>query len=323
MNDDFEKTVQEMQSLQEAALLTGAADLVLQQYALSAPDMGAARFDFFCRTFSRCATRSENIGYYAAELALARRAMLKNGNDHPELFDEVRQQVFYGDAEGLEKLIATLTETVPARAFISPGFETRTRQFLKEQVTHYSFTDRDIAGLQQKLSLAAANDRLARIWENAVAEIGEIHRSKRERDLDGLNRWSFQFQSDDLLKKLSFRNTYVNLAYERLVREHEIKNIRPEDYCRQHRLKVQKQINDLTGTTDAKGRQICRKYAINKVYKAVAGQDKFKLQSVWKALEKYQDESFYADTAAILTALDGGAKNRDVRLPRRPYRQYD
>lgn len=65
MNDDFEKTVQEMQSLQEAALLTGAADLVLQQYALSAPDMGAARFDFFCRTFSRCATRSENIGYYA------------------------------------------------------------------------------------------------------------------------------------------------------------------------------------------------------------------------------------------------------------------
>ena len=312
-----------MQSLQEAALLTGAADLVLQQYVLSAPDMGAARFDFFCRTFACCATRSENIGYYAAELALARRAMLKKGNDHPELFDEVRQQVFYGDAEGLEKLIGALTATVPARALITSGFETCTCQFLKKQVTHYSFTDREIAGLQQKLSLAAPNDRLARIWEKAAAEIGETHRRKRERDLNGLNRWGFQFQSDDLLKKLSFRNTYVNLAYERLVREHEIKNIRPEDYCRQHRLKVQKQINDLIGTTDAKGKQICRKYAINKVYKAIAGQDKFKLQSVWKALEKYQDESFYADTAAILTALDGGAKNRDVRLPRRPFRQYD
>ena len=40
-----------MQSLQEAALLTGAADLVLQQYALSAPDMGAARFDFSAGLF--------------------------------------------------------------------------------------------------------------------------------------------------------------------------------------------------------------------------------------------------------------------------------
>lgn len=312
-----------MQSLQEAALLTSAADLVLQQYVLSAPDMGATRFDFFCRTFACCAARSENIGYYAAELALARRAMLKNGNDHPELFDEVRQQVFYGDAEGLEKLIRTLTATVPPRAFIPPAFENHTRQFLKKQVMHYSFTDRDIAGLQQQLSLAAANNQLARIWENAVAEIGEIHRRKRERDLDGLNRWGFQFQSNDLLKKLSFRNTYINLAYERLVREHEIKNIRPEDYCRQHRLKVQKQINDLIGTTDTKGKRICRKYAINKVYKAIAGQDKFKLQNVWKALEKYQDESFHAETAAILTALDGGAKNRDVRLPRRPCPQYD
>lgn len=44
-----------------------------------------------------------------------------------------------------------------------------------------------------------------------------------------LNRWAFAFKSDDLLKKLSFRNTYVNLLYERLVREHEIKTSFPKN----------------------------------------------------------------------------------------------
>ena len=129
--------------------------------------------------------------------------------------------------------------------------------------------------------------------------------------------------TDDLLKKLSFRNTYVNLLYERLVREHEIKNIVPEEHYRRHRLIVQRQIRELTGTLDAKGKEICRKYAINKVYKAVAGNDKFKLQSAAHALEKYEGESFYPETTAVLSALDGGVKNRDVRLPQKPYRGYD
>lgn len=101
MDGRFDKAVRDMLSLEdEAVLLTSAADLVLQEYVLSAPAMSAKHFGLFCRTFARLAPRSQDITYQAAEAALARRA-LSVENPQPELFDEVRQQVFRGDAGGL------------------------------------------------------------------------------------------------------------------------------------------------------------------------------------------------------------------------------
>ena len=98
MDGRFDKAVRDMLSLEdEAVLLTSAADLVLQEYVLSAPAMSAKHFGLFCRTFARLAPRSQDITYQAAEAALARRA-LSVENTQPELFDEVRQQVFRGDA---------------------------------------------------------------------------------------------------------------------------------------------------------------------------------------------------------------------------------
>lgn len=323
MDGRFDKAVRDMLSLEdEAVLLTSAADLVLQEYVLSAPTMSAKHFGLFCRTFARLAPRSQDITYQAAEAALARRA-LSVENTQPELFDEVRQQVFRGDAGGLAALAAAIGRETGARQPLCPGFADRTQRFFARQAWHHSFTDDEIRRLRETLTEEYPNPQIRGIFAAAAAEAEQIQRQKRERDINMLNRWAFAFKSDDLLKKLSFRNTYVNLLYERLVREHEIKNIVPEEHYRRHRLIVQRQIWELTGTLDAKGKEISRKYAINKVYKAVAGNDKFKLQSAAHALEKYEGESFYPETTAVLSALDGGVKNRDVRLPQKPYRGYD
>lgn len=323
MDGRFDKAVRDMLSLEdEAVLLTSAADLVLQEYVLSAPTMSAKHFGLFCRTFARLAPRSQDITYQAAEAALARRA-LSVENTQPELFDEVRQQVFRGDAGGLAALAAAIGRETGARQPLCPGFADRTQRFFARQAWHHSFTDDEIRRLRETLTEEYPNPQIRGIFAAAAAEAEQIQRQKRERDINMLNRWAFAFKSDDLLKKLSFRNTYVNLLYERLVREHEIKNIVPEEHYRRHRLIVQRQIRELTGTLDAKGKEISRKYAINKVYKAVAGNDKFKLQSAAHALEKYEGESFYPETTAVLSALDGGVKNRDVRLPQKPYRGYD
>lgn len=239
------------------------------------------------------------------------------------MFDEVRQQVFRGDAGGLAALAAAIGRETGARQPLCPGFADRTQRFFTRQAWHHSFTDDEIRRLRETLTEEYPNPQIRGIFAAAAAEAEQIQRQKRERDINMLNRWTFAFKSDDLLKKLSFRNTYVNLLYERLVREHEIKNIVPEEHYRRHRLIVQQQIRELTGTFDTKGKEICRKYAINKVYKTVAGNDKFKLQSAAHALEKYEGESFYPETTAVLSALDGGVKNRDVRLPQKPYRGYD
>ena len=73
MDGRFDKAVRDMLSLEdEAVLLTSAADLVLQEYVLSAPAMSAKHFGLFCRTFARLAPRSQDITYQAAEAALAR-----------------------------------------------------------------------------------------------------------------------------------------------------------------------------------------------------------------------------------------------------------
>ena len=81
MDGRFDKAVRDMLSLEdEAVLLTSAADLVLQEYVLSAPTMSAKHFGLFCRTFARLAPRSQDITYQAAEAALARRKRNKSSD---------------------------------------------------------------------------------------------------------------------------------------------------------------------------------------------------------------------------------------------------
>lgn len=73
MDGRFDKAVRDMLSLEdEAVLLTSAADLVLQEYVLSAPAMSAKHFGLFCRTFAggaplpRCNYQAAGSGAGAA-----------------------------------------------------------------------------------------------------------------------------------------------------------------------------------------------------------------------------------------------------------------
>ncbi len=242
MNGGFDKAVRALQSLKdEAALFTCAADALLQEYVLSAPDMSAKYFDSFRQIFAQLAPRRSDITYQAAETALARRAQ-QNEHESWELFDEVRQQIFRGDANGLNAIAEEIGKQTAARQSVSPQFADRTRQFFAKQIWYHSFTEEEIRRLTETLTSEFPNPQICRIFSAAAAESRQIQQKKRERDLGMLNNWAFAFKSDDLLKKLSFRNTYVNLAYECLVREHEIKNIIPEQYYHRHRLAVQRQV---------------------------------------------------------------------------------
>lgn len=315
MGSRFEIAAKNLYELDGASPPWQTAPSVFDEYVLSAPDLGERHFAPFCRIFGRWVSRLEEADYNAAELALARRASLSP--KETDIFDELRQEVFRGDACGLEKIARAIGDNADRRQTICSGFDKRTRQFFARQIWGHSFTDEEISRLQGILRRRCTHPRIEETLRASAEEAAFIQRRKRNRDLNTINRWAYAFASDDLLKKLSFRNTYINIAYERLVRQHDTKDINPDILFNRHRLEVQRKIKDLTGRKDAKGKEICRKYAINKVYKAVAGQDKFKLECVARALEKYRGEEFYHDTSVILKALDGGDKNRNVLLPGR------
>ena len=312
-NDRFAEALGNLQALDGASPQWQTAPSVFDEYVLSAPDLGERNFAPFCRLFGRFVSRLDDLSYNAAELALARRAM--QTPESAELFDELKTDAFRGDARGLEKIARAIGDNADKKQSVCPGFAARTQKFFADQIWRHSFTDEEILRLQNTLGRRLPNPRIEEILRAAARETGLVHKQKRNRDMRSLNRWAMAFNSDDLLKKLSFRNTYINVAYARLVRQTDTKDLAPEELYRRHRLDVQKQVRDLTGTRDAKGKEICRKYAVNKVYKAIAGQDKFKLQCVQHALAKYRDEAFCRETAAILAALDGGDKNRNVLLP--------
>ena len=267
----------------------------------------------FCKAFS--------CDFDGLRVALARKSM-GNESCERELFDDIEKSPPQIDRKALNDLIVILGQNTkymdnPPEAFLD-DFE----EFIDKKVRYYSFRDQDIAKMQEVLQDDYTNPKIRERFEQIAERVEKVHKQKRNRKLTELNKWAFGYKNEDLIKKLSFRSTYVNILYESIVRQNDIKDISIEDYYHQHRLKVQQRITALTGTTDTKGKVIVRKYAGNKVYKTISAQDKFKLQACRNALVNYQDESFYDDTASMLTALDGGEKNRDLKKPLRSY-HYD
>lgn len=322
MSERFNQALNTLKNTDWAASFDDAAQSVLEEYVLSAPNMGHQNFESFCLAFSQYVTCNPNADFYSAEIALARRSQEKNIYE-PELFDEVNQQLFFGDADGLNILFQHIGQRCPKFKYLPINFDTKFRHFVAKQMWCHSFSEQQTDKLKQTLTSEFANSEIQNIFQLGALDISNISKQKIERDIEELNRWAFAFKSDDLLKKLSFRNTYANLAYELLVRKREIKNISPEAYYHKHRLTTQAKIKELTGTTDRFGKIIRRKYALNKVYKLVAANDTFKLESVTYALKNYQEAPFYDDCQTILTALEGGKKYRDVKIPRRPFRWRD
>ena len=318
MSERFKKALFDLENTDWAASFDDAAQCVLDEYVLSAPNMGEKNFESFCRAFSQYVIHSSNAEFNSAEIALARRCQEKN-IPAPELFDEVRQTVFSGDAFGTKKIISSIGHTFPYGLSVSQKFSDKFEKFLVRQIQNHDFTNSELNELNNTLAQEYSNPKLSDLFSRCSLLIKQTHLQKIKRDIAMLNHWAFSFKSEDLLKKLSFRNTYLNLSYELLVRQHGIKNIDPESYYRKHRFHIQQAVKDLTGKYDRTGKLICRKYAINKVYKATAENDTFKLESVFQALKKYENETFFEDCNAILKALEGGRKYREVKIPQKPF----
>ncbi len=314
MTERFNQALSTLKNTDWAASVDDAAQSVLEEYVFSASHMSGKNFELFCNVFAKYIVHNSGSDFYPAEIALSRHSHETLLNQ-PELFDEINQQLFKGDTSGIIQLIRTIGDSCSRTACLPTNLGNKLSDFFSKQVWHHSFSRQDIQLVQKSLTTEYPNVQLSRIFHTLSANIESIKKQKIKRDINQLNDWAFRFESNDLLKKLSFRNTYINLAYELLVREHDIKNIFPEKYYQNHRQIIQKKIKELTGTFDCKGKQICRKYALNKVYKSTATQDTFKLESVIHALDHYQNEIFFDDCKTILTALEGGRKYREVKIP--------
>ena len=322
MDERFQQAHDNLMNINWATSLDDAAQYTLEEYVLSAPNMGRRFFEHFLIAFSQCVVNNSKVNFYSAEIALARRSQEQSSYE-PEFFDEVNQQLFLGDAQGLTSILTEIGKSCPKHQRLPKNFDKKFRSFLAKQIQCHSFSNSQITSFLQTLTTEFPNSELNQIYNSCANDIRDIKKRKIERDICELNKWAFDFKSNDLLKKLSFRNTYINLAYELLVKEHEIKSISPEKYYQNHRIKIQKEIRNITGALDKKGKKICRKYAINKVYKAVSSSDTFKFEAVLKAMKKNINEDFYEECQVILKAIEGGRKHREVNIPQKPFPIYE
>lgn len=292
------------------------ANLVLESYALAEPKPTLPVLNNFIPTFCHLAVKSNQISFSSLETMLAKRnfAML---NDDIELFDEVKPSEFKIDKKALNNFITTLGKTTQYSQNISQHFSKNIHRLITEKLQRYSFSDEDIKQIQQSLGFYYQNTKIRENYQAISSDINDIFNNKKNRDIKRVNNWAFGYKKDSLLQKLSFRSTYINLVYEAIVRQHDIKDINIDNYYKKHISKTREKISSLIGTSDKNGKTFCPQYAINKVYKAIALQDSFKLGAIEHSLKKHQDSDFYQDTVSILKSIEGGRKNREINLPKK------
>lgn len=292
------------------------ANSIMEDFVLLAGRKNNNDCQRFSKLFARLAPQNSEIGFYPLNMLIAQRVSLYP--EQKELFSDVRLKAVRPDTAFIINLSQDILEaSCPRKGHISQQFLKNFENFITGQIKTYDFSRADINKLTH---FFAESDCHHPEQENLYHSLPDIIRqaqaAKLDKEVAPLNNWAFQFHSDDLLKKLSFRSTYINLLYERLIRNCSIKHINCEQIYQQHRMMTAKKVKELTGTTDSKGKTICRKYAINKVYKAQASADNFKLDCLHAALEQ-DNLSSYAECKEILQALHGGKKSRNVRMPLR------
>lgn len=298
-----------------------SANFILYKYAFALPVVSKAKYAEFADVFCKLASNSNEISFNSLWIMTAKRNGVSQVSDR-DLFDDISVSPLQIDKTSLNNLINTLGKVVKTQAAPSNIFLKNFSDFIAKKVKEYSFKDKEISQMQEVLNSEYANSKVSDSFKILAQDVKKIHSSKRIKEINELNNWAFKcnFTNDNLLKKLSFRSTYINLLYEAIIKENNIRDINIQEYYQQHRIKIGKQVAELTGSKDAKGKEIVRKYAINKVYKAVGAQDKFKHNAILHNLSKYQDYEFYEDTVNILEALDGGPKNRNLKQPLRMFR---
>lgn len=293
----------------------------MENYVLSGQKIDNKGFDKLVTVFAKLSPKDDYVSFYPINMLLWR----KSSPQEQELFDDITASSRRPDINALSRIVQ-ITDKVNSdfSSRIPDSFIKRYQDFILEKIKTTDFSTQDIEQLSQTFANCEShNPKLQKMYQLMPDMIRKIQNEKIGKEIHSLNKWAFEYKNDDLLKKLSYRSTYINLLYERLVREHSIKHIDITQQYQNHRIKMNRKVKELTGTTDSHGKEICRKYAINKVYKATASTDNFKLDCIKNALEKYADTPFYDDCQDIIRAIDGGEKSRNVKMPIKfPYHRH-
>lgn len=285
----------------------------MENYVLSGQKIDNKGFDKLVTVFAKLSPKDDYVSFYPINMLLWR----KSSTQEQELFDEITASSRRPDINALSRIVQIIDKVnSDFSSRIPDSFIKRYQDFILEKIKTTDFSTQDIEHLGQTFTNCEShNPKLQKMYQLMPDMMRKTQNEKISKEIHSLNKWAFEYKNDDLLKKLSYRSTYINLLYERLVREHSIKHIDITQQYQNHRIKMNRKVKELTGTTDSKGKEICRKYAINKVYKATANSDNFKFDCIKNALEKYADTPFYDDCRDILRAIDGGEKSRNVKMP--------
>ena len=290
-----------------------AAHRIMEDYALHTPHIRPDDGQRFAAVFADLAPRSNDIDFNSLDIMLGRRGFYLPFE--PEIFDKNDRSSQRVDISLLKDVIRNLGNRGYSDS-VSDDFVENFQSYILKKVSLFDLKNDDILRLSSYFQdTSPRNRKIAKLFAQMPEKISAIHNDKIGREINELNAWAFKYKNDDLLKKLSFRSTCINLMYRRLVQEQSIRYINPQDFYQQHRLEMNRRVRELTGTLDKDGKTICRKYAINKVYKAEAADDNFKIDSLFTAIEKYADQPFYNDCCSVLNAIHGGDKSREVYMP--------
>ncbi|MBP3546510.1 MAG: hypothetical protein J6K16_05200 [Alphaproteobacteria bacterium] len=324
MTDNKANTVQEFEDLYinvDNVYDYAEAYHTMENYVLSGQKIDNKGFEKLVTVFAKLSPKDDYISFYPINMLMWR----KSPPQEQELFDDIKASSYRTDVNSLSQIIKIIDKVnVDFTSRIPDSFIKRYQNFILEKIKTTDFNTKDIEHLKETFAdCESHNPKLQQMYQLMPDIIKQTQNEKIGKEIFSLNKWAFEYKNDDLLKKLSYRSTYINILYERLVREHSIKHIDITQQYQNHRIKMNRKVKELTGTTDSKGKEICRKYAINKIYKATANSDNFKLDCVKNALKKYVDTPFYDDCQDILQAIDGGEKSRNVKMPIKfPYHRH-
>lgn len=294
---------------------------VLRYFALTSFPISRCSLQKFTHIFYEITAQSNNPDFVHLNILVNKIALQNSLYRQTELFDNVHQQVIKSDAGAISAVLQSFAAE-PQRP--SSKFLAAVRQWVNKQ-TQNKLNEDDIAVLEPVLTAEYADDGIADTYLAIFGDLNLNYLREQSRDVNSLNGWAFGYREDELVPKLAFRSTYLNLLYERLVCGHTIKNINPQKYFWQQQCLFREMIKETGKVPDSKkGTLIGYPHARNKVYKQISNRDNFHLAALRTALQKrHVNSDFYEDCIAILDAVEGGAKNRDVKIPLRPYRQYD
>lgn len=250
---------------------------------------------------------------------LCKKALENKDGVQQELFSDIKAPKDTIDKRLLLGLIDTFAKEKGNKSY-HPMLNNFTNMY-RFAVANNSFSNEDINKLSDNLEQDRGYDfKLSESFNKLSNDLKAIYDYKKEDEINRLNQWAFDNKSNDFVEKLSLRSTYINILYEKLVKDNDITHLNPNKYYENHKAKVQKDIKDLVGTQDKNGKVICHKYALNKVYKLIGGNDKVKLENIQFIMKKYHSDSpYYDDVHDIISAFDGGKKNRNIRQPIRDF----